>query len=135
MRGVVVLLLVNSNCLSSTESFHLHEKPLYAVLLQVAPNNKQIRFILQGHEILFLVPPSHLELVNTKPVLTLNAGSVRAMSCRARNARPQAKIVWYMGDNKILDQGQININSAGSSPGSYLCFENSHCPRVWGRYG
>merc|ERR1719336_598419 len=26
------------------------------------------------------------------------------MSCRARNARPQAKIVWYMGDNKILDQ-------------------------------
>lgn len=104
-----MLLLVNSNCLSSTESFHLHEKALYAVLASSAPDNKQIKLTLQGHEILFLVPPSHLELVNTKPVLTLNAGSVRAMSCRARNARPQAKIVWYMGDNKILDQGQLTL--------------------------
>ena len=52
------------------------------------------------------VPPSKLELINTDAALSLNSGTERQLSCRARDARPQAKIVWYQGDSKIVDQGE-----------------------------
>ena len=54
----------------------------------------------------FLVPPSKLELINTDPGIAVNAGTERQISCRARDARPQARIVWYQGDKKIVDQGK-----------------------------
>ena len=54
----------------------------------------------------FSVPPSKLELINTDPGIAVNAGTERQISCRARDARPQARIVWYQGDKKIVDQGQ-----------------------------
>ena len=52
------------------------------------------------------MPPSKLELINTDAALSLNSGTERQLSCRARDARPQAKIVWYQGDSKIVDQGK-----------------------------
>ena len=55
----------------------------------------------------FSVPPSKLELINTDPGIAVNAGTERQISCRARDARPQARIVWYQGDKKIVDQGQV----------------------------
>ena len=55
--------------------------------------------------LLFSVPPSKLELVHSEASISLNAGAERQLSCRARDARPQAKIVWYQGDHKIVDQG------------------------------
>lgn len=57
--------------------------------------------------LLRLVPPSKLELMNTDATVSMNAGTERQLSCRARDARPQAKIVWYQGDMKIVDQGRV----------------------------
>ena len=57
--------------------------------------------------LLRLVPPSKLELMNTDATVSVNAGTERQLSCRARDARPQAKIVWYQGDMKIVDQGRV----------------------------
>ena len=54
------------------------------------------------------MPPSRLELMNTDSSISLNSGGVRQLSCRARDARPQAKIVWYQGDHKIDDLGELN---------------------------
>ena len=55
------------------------------------------------------VPPSKLELVNTENTVTLHAGSEKSLTCRARNARPQAKIVWFLGEEKIVDQGRERV--------------------------
>ena len=41
--------------------------------------------------------------------MTLHAGSEKSLTCRARNARPQAKIVWYLGEEKIVDQGRERV--------------------------
>ena len=38
----------------------------------------------------------------------MNAGTEKQLSCRASGAKPQAKIVWYHGHNKILDQGTLS---------------------------
>ena len=59
------------------------------------------------------VPPSKLELVNTETTVTLHAGSEKSLTCRARNARPQAKIVWYLGEEKIVDQGRETVWGCG----------------------
>ena len=73
---------------------------------QVSLDNKPNRDASRSADINnLLVPPSKLELVNTETSVTLKAGSERSLSCRTRNARPQAKIVWYQGDHKIVDQG------------------------------
>ena len=65
------------------------------------------------HTLLFSVPPSKLELINTDSGIAVNAGTERQISCRARDARPQARIVWYQGDKKIVDQGQRFIRFWG----------------------
>ena len=41
--------------------------------------------------------------------MTLHAGSEKSLTCRARNARPQAKIVWFLGEEKIVDQGRWRV--------------------------
>ena len=48
-------------------------------------------------------------MVNTESTVTLHAGSEKSLTCRARNARPQAKIVWFLGEEKIVDQGRWRV--------------------------
>ena len=48
-------------------------------------------------------------MVNTETTVTLHAGSEKSLTCRARNARPQAKIVWFLGEEKIVDQGRERV--------------------------
>ena len=86
--GRIAALLCNNNCLPNTPS----------------SSNKATLFFLKSENI--SVPPSKLELVNTESTVTLHAGSEKSLTCRARNARPQAKIVWYLGEEKIVDQGR-----------------------------
>ena len=54
------------------------------------------------------VPPSRVELIGTEQRISMNAGTEKQLSCRASGAKPQAKIVWYHGHNKILDQGNYS---------------------------
>ena len=108
-------VLLNSNCLpnmrtspSSWESGNCMQFSIEGGCPQVSLDNKPNRDTTRSADIHnLLVPPSKLELVNTETSVTLKAGSERSLSCRTRNARPQAKIVWYMGEHKILDQGNI----------------------------
>ena len=55
------------------------------------------------------MPPAKLELINTERKISMNAGTERQISCRANGAKPQAKIVWYHGNKKIIDQGKILV--------------------------
>ena len=48
------------------------------------------------------VPPSRVELVGTERRISMNAGTEKQLSCRASGVKPQAKIVWYHGHNKIM---------------------------------
>lgn len=72
---------------------------------QVSPdtgnNHKMIR---AAASLNVIVPPEKMELVDTETSVSLHSGTEQALSCRASGAKPPAKIVWYHGHNRILDQ-------------------------------
>ena len=97
--GRIAALFCNNNCLPNTPS----SSDIISSSGRQPLVNKTIKIeILEN----ISVPPSKLELVNTETTVTLHAGSEKSLTCRARNARPQAKIVWYLGEEKIVDQGR-----------------------------
>merc|ERR1712013_644085 len=51
--------------------------------------------------------------------ISMNAGTEKQLSCRASGAKPQAKIVWYHGHNKILDQEYSKQITNGHREGTW----------------
>lgn len=87
---------------------------------QVSPDHQNQHEALRARAFLnVLVPPSKLELINTDSGIAVNAGTERQISCRARDARPQARIVWYQGDKKIVDQEYSNQVTQGIREGTW----------------
>lgn len=66
-----------------------------------------------------LVPPETLELFNTEPTVEMAAGTMKEMSCRTRGAKPRAKIFWFHGRNRILDQEKTSQTVRGSREGTW----------------
>jgi len=89
---------------------------------QVSPDNQNQHEALRAKASLnVLVPPSKLELVNTDASISIKAGEEYQLTCRARDAKPTAKIVWYQGDHKIVDQlqGYSNQVTEGLREGTW----------------
>merc|ERR1719391_156271 len=66
-----------------------------------------------------IVPPERVELVSTERRVSLHAGGEQHLSCRARGAKPPAKIFWYHGNTRILDQEYSKATQPGSRQGTW----------------
>jgi len=66
-----------------------------------------------------IVPPEKLELFNTEPTVAMAAGTMKEMSCRTKGAKPRAKITWFHGPNRILDQEKTSQTVRGSREGTW----------------
>jgi len=87
---------------------------------QVSPDHSNAHQALRARATLnVIVPPSRVELVGTERRISMNAGTEKQLSCRASGAKPQAKIVWYHGHNKILDQEYSKQITNGHREGTW----------------
>lgn len=87
---------------------------------QVSPDHSNEHQALRARATLnVIVPPSRVELVGTDHRISMNAGTEKQLSCRASGAKPQAKIVWYHGHNKILDQEYSKQITNGHREGTW----------------
>jgi len=87
---------------------------------QVSPDHSNAHQALRARATLnVIVPPSRVELIGTEQRISMNAGTEKQLSCRASGAKPQAKIVWYHGHNKILDQEYSKQITNGHREGTW----------------
>jgi len=87
---------------------------------QVSPDiNNKHQMIRAAATLDVIVPPDRVELVSTERRVSLHAGGEQHLSCRARGAKPPAKIFWYHGNTRILDQEYSKATQPGSRQGTW----------------